>query len=249
MPAVNADVNRLTQNIEDRRSRRRIDHHAAALPPNRNQDVGQLFAVEVGDALAAVRRGLQAVRDALLALERERDARLRQGGPRELLGDVAHLRLVRAQELPARGYGIEQVAYFDGSARRGGAGARVADFAALGANLLPHVVVAPPGDDPQPRDGADAGEGFAAEAHRLDVEQVLVGADLAGRVLGDAQDQVGRVHAAAVVRDLDQPAPAVQNADVNSPGPGVERVLDQLLDHAGGPLDALAGGDAADEGG
>ena len=34
--------------------------------------------------------------------------------------------------------------------------------------------------------------------------------------------------------------------DVDAPGAGVERVLDQLLDRAGRPLDHLAGGDAVD---
>jgi hypothetical protein len=68
-------------------------------------------------------------------------------------------------------------------------------------------------------------------------------------VLGDAQGEVSGVHADTVVGHLNQAAAAVEDADVNPRGPGVERVLDQLLDHAGGPLDALAGGDAADEGG
>jgi hypothetical protein len=82
----------------------------------------------------------------------------------------------------------------------------------------------------------------------VDVEQVVVVVDLAGSVLGDAEPQIVGVHAAAVIGHLDQAAPAVEDADRDLPGAGVEGVLDQLLDDAGRALDALAGRNAADHG-
>ncbi len=64
----------------------------------------------------------------------------------------------------------------------------------------------------------------------------------------DRQRQLVGAHAAAVVGDGDKGAPAVAQHHVDLPGAGVERVLDQLLDRGGRPLDHLAGGDAVDDG-
>ncbi len=54
------------------------------------------------------------------------------------------------------------------------------------------------------------------------------------------------IHAAAVIGDDDQPAAAVVHGHVDAPGPGIDGVLDQLLDRRGGAFDHLAGGDAVD---
>ena len=53
-------------------------------------------------------------------------------------------------------------------------------------------------------------------------------------------------HAAAVVADADEREAAGRRHHLDLAGAGVERVLDQLLDHARRPLDHLAGGDAVD---
>ena len=62
----------------------------------------------------------------------------------------------------------------------------------------------------------------------------------------DREREVGGAHAAAVVGDADQREPAAAVTTSISPRAGVDRVLDQLLDHARRPLDHLAGGDAVD---
>ena len=59
--------------------------------------------------------------------------------------------------------------------------------------------------------------------------------------------EVGGVHAASVVDDSDEPAPAAFDRHLDSPGPGIERVLDQLLHRRGRPLHHLAGGDTVDQ--
>ena len=58
---------------------------------------------------------------------------------------------------------------------------------------------------------------------------------------------VGR-DAVAVVLHPDQPLAALGIGDVDPPRAGVERVLDQLLDRRGRPLDHLAGRDAVGRG-
>jgi hypothetical protein len=102
-------------------------------------------------------------------------------------------------------------------------------------------------DDLQPADRGDAGQCFATKAHCVDREQVLIIEQLAGGVLLDSEPQVVGLHPTAVVFDLDQfPTTVGDDGDLNAPGPGIERVLDQFLDHTGRPFDTLAGGDAAD---
>jgi len=53
--------------------------------------------------------------------------------------------------------------------------------------------------------------------------------------------------AAAVVLDEDQLAAAAPEGHGDPPGAGVERVLDQLLDHGSRPLDHFTGGDPVDD--
>ena len=64
----------------------------------------------------------------------------------------------------------------------------------------------------------------------------------------DREREVGARHAGAVVGDADQAPPAAVGHDLDAACAGVERVLDQFLDHARRPLDHLAGGDAVDGG-
>src|ERR1700730_4973805 len=63
----------------------------------------------------------------------------------------------------------------------------------------------------------------------------------------DRERKIARRHAAAVVGDGDPPPSAAVGEDVDPAGAGVDRVLHQLLDHARGPFDHFAGGDAIDD--
>ena len=73
--------------------------------------------------------------------------------------------------------------------------------------------------------------------------EVVGAADLAGRVPLDRQPRVLRLHPLAVVFDANQLLAAELDGDGDAPRAGVERVLDQLLDDRGRPLDDFAGGD------
>jgi len=63
----------------------------------------------------------------------------------------------------------------------------------------------------------------------------------------DRKRQILLGHAAAVVGDADPPPAAAVGEDVDPAGAGIDRVLDQFLDHARGTFDHLAGSDAVDE--
>ncbi len=100
--------------------------------------------------------------------------------------------------------------------------------------------------DGEPRDRADRGQRLAAEAERADVEQIVVG-ELRGGVALDRQRQVVMRHAGAVVTDADQAAAAAIGDDLDARRAGIERVLQEFLDHARRPLHHLARRDAVDD--
>ena len=58
----------------------------------------------------------------------------------------------------------------------------------------------------------------------------------------EGQRQVFGQDAAAVVNHQDQVSPALDHFQVDARAAGVDCILEQLLDDAGGPLDDLAGG-------
>jgi len=67
--------------------------------------------------------------------------------------------------------------------------------------------------------------------------------NLGGGVALEGQQSVVAAHAASVVAHADELAPARLDLDADAGGPGVERVLQQLLDHRGRTLHHFAGGD------
>jgi hypothetical protein len=84
-------------------------------------------------------------------------------------------------------------------------------------------------------DATDGGQRLAAEAERADLEQVVGIAQFARDVVAERQRQVVGVDAAAVIDDADQIGAALLGLDVNACAAGVDGVLQQFLDDAGGP--------------
>ena len=78
--------------------------------------------------------------------------------------------------------------------------------------------------------------------------QEVVAVELRGGMAFDRQFEVGACHAGAVVGDADQSPAAAIGQHLDAARTGIERVLDQFLDHARRTLDHLAGGDAVDDG-
>ena len=83
---------------------------------------------------------------------------------------------------------------------------------------------------------------LAPEAQGPDVGDVDCRPDLAGRVAHQGHLRVFPRHAAAVIGDRYEFASAFHNFDANTPGAGVQGVLDELLDHRGGALHHFARG-------
>jgi hypothetical protein len=100
--------------------------------------------------------------------------------------------------------------------------------------------------DQEPCHRADRRQGLAAKPERPDLQKVLV-VKLRGGMALDREREVGFRHAAAVVGD-DDLSPAAAIAEYVDPArAGIDRVLDEFLDHVRGALDHLAGGDAVDD--
>ena len=78
--------------------------------------------------------------------------------------------------------------------------------------------------------------------------EIVERGNLAGGMPRQRQADFGRVDAAAIVANANQPATAALQFDFDAPRAGVQRVFHQLLDHGGRALDDLAGSDLTDEG-
>ena len=98
------------------------------------------------------------------------------------------------------------------------------------------------GDQGQAAHRGDAGQGLAPEPQSGDVEEVGLIPELAGGVALQAQEGLLRGHAPAVVHHPQAPAPPLLDLHHQGPGPGVQGVFHQFLDHRGGTQDDLPRG-------
>src|SRR5271165_1497214 len=162
------------------------------------------------------------------------------------VGDGLSLAAVGLQELEPGGRGGEEVARLDPCAERLAAGLDRAFHAVLDDEPETHRRARGPGADFEPRNRGDRRQRLAAEAEGRDRGQVAVG-NFRGRVPLDRQAQIRLLHAAPIVGNADQPAPARLDRDLDVARARVERVLHELLDRRGRPLDHFAGGDAVNQ--
>src|SRR5207244_4426274 len=90
-------------------------------------------------------------------------------------------------------------------------------------------------EEADPRDRADRGEGLPPEAEGGDAEEVVGRGELARGMRGEGEGQFLGGNAVAVVGHAKELTAALFDVDPDFAGAGVEGVLDQLLDGAGGP--------------
>ena len=173
-----------------------------------------------------------------------------QGELRAAEGDLRHqgphgggLGGVGLHELQPGGGVEKELPDGDGGALRAPGGLHLPGDAPLQVEAGPGLGPPLPGDHVQAADGGDGRQSLAPEAQGADSGQVLGRAELAGGVAEKGGGQLPGGDAAAVVGDPDQGHAAGADLHRHSGGPGVDGVLDELLDHAGGPLHHLAGGD------
>jgi hypothetical protein len=181
---------------------------------------------------------------AAVAEEREGHLRMRERHAAKRVQAVRGLGGVGFQELAPRRRARKEVLDLD---RRAGRGRRRRDPAGLGVDGPGVRLAGGAADDADPRHRGDRGERLAAKAQRAHLLQRVERVDLAGRVAGERQRQLVAGDAAAVVADRHAAHAAVLDAHLDALRARVDRVLEQLLDHRGGTLDHLAGGDLVDQ--
>jgi len=96
-------------------------------------------------------------------------------------------------------------------------------------------------------DCRDRGERLATKAHRADVLEIVEACDLARRMAVERECEFVARDAAAVVGHPDAPHTPLFELYFDRAGAGIDGVLEQFLEHRGGPFDDLAGGDLVDQ--
>ena len=91
--------------------------------------------------------------------------------------------------------------------------------------------------------GANGCQRLAAKTEGPDGKQVLLGLQLGGSMPLERQRHLGRRDPRSVVGHLDQAATTALDAHADGACPGIEGVLDQLLDDRRGSFNHLTGGD------
>ncbi len=215
-----------------------MDAKSAAFPPHLDQLRSRL--VDLVEALRDVTRRWAIEQLAAAARQLEADG----GRPeRQLRHQPRHLGRfgrIGLQELAPRRQVEEQVTHLDRGAFRRPDVMRLTRLTAVDADLDAGQRAARPGAHREVRDRRDAGQCFAAKAERADAVQVRRHADLARGVSVHGQPRIVGCHALAVVLDADEGATAPLDGHRNAARAGVERILDQFLDHRGRPLDDFA---------
>ncbi|PYO30875.1 MAG: hypothetical protein DMD51_06105 [Gemmatimonadetes bacterium] len=203
------------------------------------QGVGELGTPQGAHPVGLPSRGRHIDEGAVVAREGKRNVGTRQREHGEHFHDRPRLRRLGAQELAAGGCIEEQRAHRH---RR----------ATLPHGVRHRVALAP--DHADTRAGAsvrrcleleaghrrDRRERLAPKAERRHADQVRRITDLAGGVARQRQLRVLATHPFAVVAHPDERLAAVLDRHPNRARPRVERVLDELLDDRGRPLDHLA---------
>jgi hypothetical protein len=177
----------------------------------------------------------------------ERDLRLRQRQSQQHLADMPDLRCGAFEKLPPRGCVEEEIADLDRRPDVPRGRLDAADLAAAIENLVRGVGIGRATQDARLRNGSDARQRLAAETHRDDAEEILVGSQLAGRVGCERERQLLWRNPAAVVDHTDQLTATVLNLDDDLRRARVDGVLHQLLHDRRGALDDLTGCNPVDE--
>ncbi|CDC72803.1 putative uncharacterized protein [Oscillibacter sp. CAG:155] len=166
-------------------------------------------------------------------------------GQGQMLHKACHgggLRAVLAHELqPGRRVVKEVPHQHGGPLRRTGALHRTG-HAPLQVQRGAYLGLVLPGQNIRAADGGNGGQGLSPEAQGPDLPQVRRRAQLGGGVAEEGGGQLLGGDAAAVVRHADQPHAASLDLHHHRSGTSVDGVFHQLLDHAGGALHHLAGG-------
>ena len=169
------------------------------------------------------------------------DAGVDQSHSLKLAGDVGEFHGIFFEEFAACGHVEEEV--FDHHVAAFGAcgGFLSFDAGTVDDKAAAHFGVGGAGAEFDLSHGANRGEGFAAEAHGVEREEVVGLLDFRCGMTLEGHARVGLRHSAAIVNDLNQRSAGVADNHFHGGCSGVNGVFNQFLDHRSGSLDDLAG--------
>ena len=170
-----------------------------------------------------------------------------QGHSQERPVDVSRFGDRFAQKTTPRRRVVEQVAHFNRAALRMRRGLRLRRTAARTANRPAAALTGHTRGQCQPRHGGNTGQRFAAKPQRRDGSKLFQAGDLAGGVARERDPQFRRCDTHPVVAHAAQPRAALLHLHHDPSRACVQAVLDQFLDHRGGALHHLAGGNLVDQ--
>ncbi len=235
---------------ERRQGGKALDREPFASAPHFHRVGAELGAENIGEPGEMSRRTGErrcpAYRRALLAREGEGDVGPAHGQAAHHVANRFALAAIALEEFEPRRRCIEQVAHLDAGAFAERAGPDLRLLAGVDRDRPGVRLAGVPSGDGETRDRTDRGQGFAAEAERADVEQVVVG-QLRGGVALDREREIVTGHAGAIIADTNQSAAAAVGQNLDARRARIESVLDQFLHDACRALDHLARGDAVDD--
>src|SRR5581483_11225028 len=207
-----------------------------------------VVAEDLQDALALSEGGGDVEHDAAVVFDAKGARVEEQRVRRHDAHDRAELGFGTPEELAARGNVLEQLAHADrraAVARRGALRALAGERIAFDLDRM--LALAVKRREREARDAGDRRQCFAAKAERADARQIVEETDLRRRMAFEREPCIIGLHAAAVVANLDELAPAALEENVDRVGAGIDGVLDQFLDDGSGTLDHLTRRDLIDE--
>src|SRR5581483_5535710 len=155
---------------------------------------------------------------------------------------------LRLQEFLARGRVEEQVTNRDGRSQRQPNFLNHKNLASMNLNQCAGSIVRRTGLQTQPGNGGNRRQGIAAKAQGGDIQKVFCVLDFGRCMALEGEQSVVPDHPAAVINDLNELLASSLNLNLDSRGTRIQRVLQQLLDHGGGTLDNLPGGNLVGNG-
>src|SRR5689334_16901121 len=126
----------------------------------------------------------------------------------EVMMDVRVFRLFAAQKLSTSRQIEEELAHFERGAMGSAGFLYFENLAAVNDDLRRGrgIAAALAGDNAQPADTGDTGQGFAAKTHRGDGAEIFGALNLAGGMPLEAEQCVVPVHAGAIIGHSDEAA-------------------------------------------
>ena len=231
-----------------------VGHVAGQLDPlgrrlNPNQLLGQLSAIQGADPIPPAVDRRQVVHHPLVVPQREMDVRPRQRDASKRLAPMPQLGLRRAKELSPHRRVVKQRPHLHRRADRHSARPQLRAIPARRLHFRPRVLAGRSAANQQIAHLGDRRQRLAAKSQRAHAKQIIRVADLACGVSRQRQTHLIGSDAAAVVGNPHQLGAALVQSHIDTRGPGVDAVLHQLLDHAGGPLNHLPRRDLVDHAG